>query len=299
MKQWGIILILLLILSACTQQQIIEENTDKTIEVYFCNKTDCEKKLEQQINNAENINCALYSITSNTVKQALQEKNVRITIDYKNKKQTSGLKYKSIYHEQGIMHNKFCVLDNSVITGSYNPHSTTANNLVIIPSKTLAQNYLDEFNELWGITRTVKTKNTKILFNDILIENYFCPEDNCRQKVAETLSSANTSIHFMTYSFTDDRIGNIILEKSKQIIVNGIFDKSQINKWSEYNKLKHLSKAETRIHHKVFIVDEKIVITGSANPTNNGYTRNDENIIIIHDKNIAKEFMKEFESLSG
>ncbi|MBI4141435.1 hypothetical protein HY484_00750, partial [Candidatus Woesearchaeota archaeon] len=288
MKQWGIILILLLILSACTQQQIIEENTDKTIEVYFCNKTDCEKKLEQQINNAENINCALYSITSNTVKQALQEKNVRITIDYKNKKQTSGLKYKSIYHEQGIMHNKFCVLDNSVITGSYNPHSTTANNLVIIPSKTLAQNYLDEFNELWGITRTVKTKNTKILFNDILIENYFCPEDNCRQKVAETLSSANTSIHFMTYSFTDDRIGNIILEKSKQIIVNGIFDKSQINKWSEYNKLKHLSKAETRIHHKVFIVDEKIVITGSANPTNNGYTRNDENIIIIHDKNIAK-----------
>ncbi|MBI4140677.1 hypothetical protein HY485_02455 [Candidatus Woesearchaeota archaeon] len=297
MKQWGIILIPLLFLSACAQQQTIVEMTDTPISVYFCEQTDCDKILAEHINNSENTNCALYSLTSNTVKQALQNKNARIVIDYRNKKQATGLQYKSIYHEKAAMHNKFCIIDNKIITGSYNPHSQTANNLIIIPSPTLARNYLEEFNELWGTTKRTKTKTTRVYLNTTLIENYFCPKDNCREKVADTISAANKSIHFITYSFTDDKIGRVLLEKSRKIIVNGIFDKSQINKFSEYPKLKNFAVAKKGIHHKVFIVDETTVITGSANPTSNGYTKNDENIIIIHDKNIAKEFLKEFNSL--
>jgi len=297
MKQWGIILIPLLLLSACTQQPITEI-TDTPINVYFCEQTDCDKILAEHINNSENANCALYSLTSNTVKEALKKKNARIVIDYRNKKQATGLQYKSIYQEKAAMHNKFCIIDNKIITGSYNPHSQTANNMIIIPSPTLAHNYLEEFNELWGTTKSRKTKNTRIYLNTTLIENYFCPEDNCKEKVTGTISAANKSIHFMTYSFTDDKIGRILLEKSRKITVKGIFDKSQINKWSEHPKLKNLAVAKKGIHHKVFIVDENIVITGSANPTSNGYTKNDENIIIIHDKNIAKEFLREFNSLN-
>ena len=51
------------------------------------------------------------------------------------------------------------------------------------------------------------------------------------------------------------------------------------------------------MHHKVFIIDNKTVITGSFNPTEGADTRNDENILIMHDKNIAQSFIKEFENL--
>jgi phosphatidylserine/phosphatidylglycerophosphate/cardiolipin synthase-like enzyme len=51
------------------------------------------------------------------------------------------------------------------------------------------------------------------------------------------------------------------------------------------------------MHHKVFIVDEKIVITGSTNPSNNGLTKNDENIIILYDEVVARKYFEEFKKL--
>ena len=48
------------------------------------------------------------------------------------------------------------------------------------------------------------------------------------------------------------------------------------------------------MHHKVFIIDSETVITGSYNPTESGNKRNDENLIIIHDKKIAEKYLEEF-----
>jgi len=48
------------------------------------------------------------------------------------------------------------------------------------------------------------------------------------------------------------------------------------------------------LHHKVFIIDGETVITGSMNPTNAGDELNDENILIIHDRNIASSYIEEF-----
>ena len=52
-----------------------------------------------------------------------------------------------------------------------------------------------------------------------------------------------------------------------------------------------------KMHHKVFIIDNKTVATGSFNPSLSADERNDENILIIHDKRIASAFLKEFDSL--
>ncbi|MBU0459583.1 MAG: phospholipase, partial [Nanoarchaeota archaeon] len=49
------------------------------------------------------------------------------------------------------------------------------------------------------------------------------------------------------------------------------------------------------MHHKVFIVDSETVITGSFNPSAGGDTRNDENVLIIKDKALAKKFIEEYE----
>jgi len=129
------------------------------------------------------------------------------------------------------------------------------------------------------------------------IENYFCPEDLCEDKVYNILEKANESIYFMTYSFTSDRLGNLILNKN--ITKKGVFDRSQAgSKYSEYWRLQNFSVLDANkglMHHKVFIIDEKIVVTGSYNPTMNGNENNDENILIIHDEKIAEKYLDEFE----
>ena len=48
------------------------------------------------------------------------------------------------------------------------------------------------------------------------------------------------------------------------------------------------------MHHKAFIIDNSIVAFGSYNPTASGNTRNDENMLIIHDPGIAQAFEQEF-----
>ncbi len=52
---------------------------------------------------------------------------------------------------------------------------------------------------------------------------------------------------------------------------------------------------EGQMHHKIFIIDESIVVIGSYNFSQSAETRNDENILIIYNPAIAKQFLLEFE----
>lgn len=308
-----------------------EENG--TIAVYFCQRDNCEEQIMQRLKSANtSIHCAFYNINLESILLLLQEKHaagidVKIVVDnskYNSKSAVLQLLYHPIYSafvkadtREAYMHNKFCIFDGKeILTGSMNPtladNSENNNNIIFISSFFLAQNYEDEFSSLmngdFGYDKKVEYPN--ILFNNFTIENYFCPEDDCEQHIAEILKQANTSILFMQFSFTSDILGDILLEKSKTITVSGILEKSQISKYSEYGKLKNhnLSKnlntslisLDTNprlMHHKVFIVDEEIVITGSMNPSRNGNEKNDENIVIIHSPDIAGLFVDEFKRL--
>ena len=45
-------------------------------------------------------------------------------------------------------------------------------------------------------------------------------------------------------------------------------------------------------HHKVFVIDEEIVVTGSFNFSENADKNNDENVIVIHNATIAEQYLK-------
>jgi phosphatidylserine/phosphatidylglycerophosphate/cardiolipin synthase-like enzyme len=49
-----------------------------------------------------------------------------------------------------------------------------------------------------------------------------------------------------------------------------------------------------QMHHKVFIIDQKIVITGSYNFSFSAETQNDENVVIFFDPQIAAQYLAEF-----
>ena len=48
------------------------------------------------------------------------------------------------------------------------------------------------------------------------------------------------------------------------------------------------------LHHKVFIIDDETVVLGSYNFSANADESNDENLLVIHSADIAKDFVSEF-----
>jgi phosphatidylserine/phosphatidylglycerophosphate/cardiolipin synthase-like enzyme len=49
------------------------------------------------------------------------------------------------------------------------------------------------------------------------------------------------------------------------------------------------------LHHKVYVIDDRIVITGSANFTASADRFNDENTLIIEDPALAAHYIAEFD----
>lgn len=303
-----IILLTSLLLTACTN---IPYETSVEPQVYFCPRDNCSSILHQLTNQSTtSIHCALYDLNLKPLLTILRKKAEHIDVQIllessKLNPQDNFIKYD---YDKQQMHNKFCIFDNQIIlTGSFNPttngNTKNNNNIIIIKSTTLSKNYETEFQELCNNKKS-KTPYPTIFLNNQKIETYFCPEDNCKDKVLQTLNNANKSIHFMLFYLTDKDITNTLINKHKQgLNIRGIMEKKNINKWSTFNNLKDSEvdliqdKNKANLHHKVFIIDNKTVITGSYNPTTNGNQVNDENILIIHNKNIAERFLEEFDYL--
>ena len=113
---------------------------------------------------------------------------------------------------------------------------------------------------------------------------------------------------FMAYSFTDDDMARAMLDRAEDgLLVRGVFDESQAksNFGGEYARLLEngigvrLDGNPRGMHHKVILIDDRIVITGSYNFSNNAKTRNDENTLIIHSPEMVALFREEFERVWG
>lgn len=286
------------------ENNIIEKNNFVVEEygymtAHFCPNYDCSNELEKIINNSKISKCAFYDLTDYEVLEKIKNKKTEILIDEDNY-ENIGLEIK----KSGLMHNKFCILDEKkVITGSFNPteKNNNLNNIIIITSETIAKNYLEEFEEIKN-GKQKQTRITEIKFNNKTLKNYFCPEDNCQEKVLSELNNAKESIYFMTFTFTDKKIASsLILKHNSGLEIKGIAEKFQNDKYSVYNDL---IESEINIiysnhsglqHNKVFIIDNTTVITGSYNPTNAANTINDENILIITQEDIVQKYLDFFQ----
>ena len=53
------------------------------------------------------------------------------------------------------------------------------------------------------------------------------------------------------------------------------------------------------MHHKVIVIDGSIVITGSFNFTVSADKENDDNVLVIHNADLAKLYLQEFDRVWG
>ncbi|MEM6528369.1 MAG: phospholipase D-like domain-containing protein [Chloroflexota bacterium] len=210
-----------------------------------------------------------------------------------------------------LMHNKFMILDGTTVwTGSWNYTMNGTyrnnNNALVLRSQRTVQAYQTEFNEMFengefGPRST--SASASFNQNGIPVEIVFAPEDDAVGLIVGELQAAQEAIRFMAFSFTQDDIGNAVRQRgSEGITVEGIFEvRGSETRFSEMPPM-YCAGFDVRqdgnpfaLHHKVFIVDDTTVLTGSFNFSANATESNDENLVVIKDPDLAALYLQEFD----
>ena len=271
------------------------------------------------------IDVAAYSLTLNSVRNALLRAHdrgvtVRMVMESTNMDSSDVEKLLEAGipivgdKQDGLMHDKFMVIDKSEVwlgtmnftdSGAYDDN----NAMIRILSTKMAENYTKEFDEMFldnafGEIVIPETPHPTLTIDSTRVDTFFSPDDGVASQVAAVLSGAEDSIYFLTFSFTTNDLGDIVREKAEDgLTVRGVMDEEQIasNQGTEFDPFKQagidvrIDGNEGQMHHKIFIIDESIVVIGSYNFSQSAETRNDENLLIIYNEAIAKQFMMEFE----
>lgn len=216
-----------------------------------------------------------------------------------------------------IHHNKFVVVDEWVTwTGSTNWSNTgftyNMENSIVITAPHVAIPYRMEFEEMFGGKfSNQKRDNTPKVFTytNAVVKVYFSPTDGVQQQVAQALASAEQSIQFAHFFWTDATLGQLVIDKFQSgVEVWGSWD--QLGAANQYSQDDALCAAGVpvrvedwggKLHNKIGVVDalgdDPVVITGSFNWTGAGAESNDENTLIIHSADIAALYYAEMVKL--
>jgi phosphatidylserine/phosphatidylglycerophosphate/cardiolipin synthase-like enzyme len=211
-----------------------------------------------------------------------------------------------------LMHDKFWLFDGQTVwTGSTNVTVSGMfeqnNNVIVIESPELTAIYERQWEDMWAGNFNAKSPSTvdqqKLTIDGTPIQILFSPEDKAISQILPYVQAAKKSIRFMAFTFTQDQLGQAMLAAMKNgVEVTGVFESTGSD--SQYSQMTPLycAKAPVRqdgnpafLHHKVIILDEQIVITGSLNFTDNADESNNENVIIIDNAEIAKLYTAEFQ----
>jgi len=121
------------------------------------------------------------------------------------------------------------------------------------------------------------------------IQVFFSPKGGAQEAVVRELAKARREILVMAYSFTADPLTFALVDAKKRgVHVDILLDKSnEVERYSDLRifldqGLAPLIDAHHAIaHNKVMIIDQKVVITGSYNFTNQAEEENAENLLVI------------------
>jgi phosphatidylserine/phosphatidylglycerophosphate/cardiolipin synthase-like enzyme len=215
-----------------------------------------------------------------------------------------------------LMHDKYFIFDGTTVwTGATNvTHNgiyNNNNNAILIRSQALAQNFQSDFDEMFvdGVFNrrddSRPVPNRTITVADTEIETYFSPEDGdaIETRLVELTNAAQSSVHFMAFSFTLDSVGQALVQRMQNgVTVEGVFETTG----SLQGQMPVLACAGANVvqdgnpsimHHKVFIFDDQIVALGSFNFSASARDDNSENLIVVHNPAIAAAYMAEWQKV--
>lgn len=219
-------------------------------------------------------------------------------------------------YNTSIFHQKFIIRDRkSLLTGSTNftPTGThkNLNHVVIVHDKEVAKIYAREFKEIqqghFGkLNEGHDVAPTDRMVSNIRIRVLFAPDHNPEMEIMKQMMKARKRIDFAIFTFAkssgiDDTMLRL-LDMTPAMPIRGAFDGKQGGqKWAAIkplnNKGADLFKVKGgnglgKLHHKLMVLDDQVVIGGSFNYTGPANQLNDENIIIIGDLGATSSVQK-------
>lgn len=297
----------------------------------FFVKTEAGKALLYEINSAKSsIDFALYGIDGQyEIIKALEEAKargvkIRGVVDskadggfvYKDTKKIKE-KFEIVTDKRApYMHNKFFIFDKSkIFTGTTNISTTgtggyNANTAILINDVRVASCYQKEFNQMFAgnfqnLKEVISLENLK-LNPDTLLDLYFSPlNPKLESRAEEILNGAKKEIFVSAFYLTNRKIiSALIAAKQRGVDVRVIYD--AVGASNMKNIVKNLREAKVLVkvenwggknHEKNIEVDGLYFITGSANLSNSGYNKNDENVLIFKNSQIAGFYREHFMNL--
>lgn len=295
-----------------------------------CSTSVCQA-LVKEINSAQNsIDFAIYGYTKiPLLQEALlnaQKRGVKVRFVYDLDDKHINIYPDTLYLSQilknnnsdsskNIMHDKFFIFDSkSVITGSANISNTdmsgfNSNAIILINSKKIADIYTQEFEQMYkGKFHKSKLQIPPeiIQIDNTDLQTYFSPQDKAiTTKVIPLINNAQKYIYIPAFLITHKGLTNSLINASKRgVSIKIILDAT--NTHTSASKLKILRqngiqvKTENwagKLHSKSIIIDDIYTIIGSMNFSKSGEGVNDENLIIIKNKDIAVFYKTFFQYL--
>ncbi len=208
-------------------------------------------------------------------------------------------------YNTSIFHQKFAIRDRqSVLTGSTNftPTGThkNLNHIVVIHDAAVAKVYTREFTEIqqghFGKRNEGHDSAPKdVVVSDVAVRVLFAPDHNPEMEIMKQMMKARKRIDFAIFTFAkssgiDDTMIRLL---EFGMPIRGAFDGKQgAQKWAAIPELKEKgaelfgipkSAVVGKLHHKLMVLDDEVVILGSFNYTGPANQLNDENIIILGD----------------
>jgi len=196
------------------------------------------------------------------------------------------------------------------------------NSAIVIQDQALALGYTIEFEEMWGSNTATpnlalskfgpfKTDNTphSYVIGGRVVNSYFSPSDGTNAKIIAAIATANSDIDIATMLITRNDISTALLNKfNSGLTTMGIVLDSQNPANNQLSTLQSgISTSQVVsytgsgiMHHKFMVIDnfnsasDPQVLVGSHNWSTSAETKNDENILVVHDANIANQYYQAF-----
>ena len=132
------------------------------------------------------------------------------------------------------------------------------------------------------------------------VQVFFSPGGGATEAVVNVLDHATNAVLVQAYSFTSAPIAQALVQAHRRgVKVQAILDRSQrTEKYSEADFLKHsgiptlIDARHAIAHNKIIIIDGYLVLTGSFNFTRAAEEHNAENLLVINDPVLAKQYIE-------
>jgi len=218
-------------------------------------------------------------------------------------------------YNTSIFHQKFIVRDgNDLLTGSTNFTPTgTHNNLnhvIIVKDKKVARIYSREFREIqqghFGkLNEGHDAAPDDVVVSDVPVRVLFAPDHNPEMEIMKQMLKARKRIDFAIFTFAESSglDDTMIYMLENGMPIRGAFDGRQgAQDWAAIPALKAKGaklfevpqgNGVGKLHHKLMVLDDEVVIGGSFNYTGPANRVNDENIIILGDLDTKSDLQKE------